>query len=189
MWQRIAAAATFLKARIQRNVSIPTKAYGPSKPGEYPHLVRGILRKSVFYRPRRKDMAADVGTKLVYGIHWELTNRPYIRRTLAEELGTIRGILEGTVVRTIEDVRADAAEAREARIASGQRARERRQARSEKRRERKWLKGVREKEKQAKTERWLKRLTPGKRKEMQERMKRTKERKRTEAKQRKGKSP
>jgi len=118
-WKRVMAAGTYLKARIQANVSIATEAAGPSKPREYPHIgyhppiPGGTLRKSIFLRPRKNALAVDIGTKLVYGIHWELTNRPYIRRTYAEQLGQIKAILEGRMTRTIEDVRAEAGAMRE----------------------------------------------------------------------------
>ena len=122
-WKRVYAAGLYLRSRMQRNVSIPTAAVGPSKPGEYPHVglstkkhAGGTLRRSIFLRPKREQLAVDVGTKLVYGIHWEVTNRPYIRRTFAEELGTIRAILEGKMVRTAEDVRAEVGEMKARRL-------------------------------------------------------------------------
>ena len=148
------AAATYLKAKTQRNVSIPTAAYGPSKPGEYPHVglttkkhAGGLLRRSIFLRPRKDQLACDVGTKLVYGIHWEVTNRPYIRRTLAENFNMVRGILDGTVTRTIEQVREEAAEMREMHAAAKQRIKEKRAAKKEKGRTKKWVKKVRQKAK------------------------------------------
>jgi len=107
-WKRVMQAASYLKARIQQNVDIATAAAGPSRPGEYPHKVTGTLQKSIFLRPRRAELACDVGTKLVYGVHWETTNRPYIRRTYAEQIAQIKAILEGRMTRTIEDVRAEA---------------------------------------------------------------------------------
>lgn len=118
-WKRVLAAGAYLKARIQENVSIPTVMSGPSKPGEYPHIgyhpptPGGTLRKSIFVRKREDMVAVDVGTALIYGVHWELTNRPYIRRTYAEKLGEIKAILEGKLVRTIEDVKAEAAAMKE----------------------------------------------------------------------------
>lgn len=107
------AAAMYLKAQIQKNVDIATAAAGPSRPGEYPHKVTGTLQKSVFTRKRQDSVAVDVGTKLVYGVHWESTNRPYIRRTYAERLAQIQAILEGRMKRSIEDIRAEASAMRE----------------------------------------------------------------------------
>lgn len=119
-WQRVLAAGAYLKSEIQKNVSIPTEAAGrTSRPGEYPHIgyhpgyPGGTLRREIFVRKREDMIAVDVGTKLVYGVHWELTNRPYIRRTYAERLSQIKAILEGRMTRTIEDVKTDAAEMRE----------------------------------------------------------------------------
>ena len=124
-WKRVMAAGSFLKARIQRNVDIATAAAGPSKPGEYPHKVTGTLQKSIFLRRRQDMVAVDVGTKLVYGVHWEVTNRPYIRRTYAEQLGQIRAILDGKMVRTLEDVKGEAAEMKERHRAQKERIKER----------------------------------------------------------------
>ncbi len=112
-WQRVMAAGTYLKAQSQRNVDIATAAAGPSKPGEFPHKVTGTLQKEIFLRKHEGEVAVDVGTALVYGVHWELTNRPYIRRTYAERLGEIKDILEGRFTQTIEDVREQAAEMKE----------------------------------------------------------------------------
>lgn len=111
-WKRVMQAASYLKARIQQNVDTATAAAGPSRPGEYPHKLTGTLQKSIFLRPRQAELACDVGTKLVYGVHWETTNRPYIRRTLAEQLPQVKAILEGRMTRTIENIRAEAAEMR-----------------------------------------------------------------------------
>ena len=109
-WKRVMQAAMFLKAKIQKNVDIATRAVGPSKPGEYPHKVTGTLQKSVMMYPRKPQLAVDLGTALGYGKRWETTNRPYFRRTFYEQLGTIRGILEGKITRTLEDIKAEAAE-------------------------------------------------------------------------------
>ncbi len=115
-WKRVYAAGLYLKSRIQRRLSIPTRAAGPSKPGEYPHVVTGTLRRTIFLRSRRDELAVDIGSKLVYGIHWEVTNRPYLRRGFAEELVMIRRILEGKMVRTVEDVREEAGEMKAQRL-------------------------------------------------------------------------
>ncbi len=136
-WQRVMGAATFLKSRIVRNVSVPTRAAGPSAPGEYPHVITGTLRRSVFQRPNKADVSVDVGTKLVYGIHWELTTRPYILRTYKEEWPQIRAILDGDYTRTIEDVQAEAAEMQEKRGKWREMAKERRGATRAAKKERK----------------------------------------------------
>jgi hypothetical protein len=63
----IQRAAEELKVGVQRNISIPTRASGPSAPGEMPHADTGRLRNSIFWR-MAGELTAVVGTNLcVFG--------------------------------------------------------------------------------------------------------------------------
>lgn len=72
--------------------------YRPSKPGQFPHLDTGDLRKSIFRGTITEDkhgIECVVGTILDYAIHHELGDRPFLRRTAIEEEQTLVKILQG----------------------------------------------------------------------------------------------
>ncbi len=88
MSRRMMMVLVYLARRTKENINVPTNVYGPSAPGEYLHKVRGDLQRSIFRRgPRKRGrrVEGDIGTNLIYGLHWELTNRPFLRRTMIEE--------------------------------------------------------------------------------------------------------
>lgn len=72
--------------------------YRPSKPGNFPHLDTGDLRKSIFRSAVKEDskgIECIVGTILDYAIMHELGDRPFLTRTAREEEVTLRRILAG----------------------------------------------------------------------------------------------
>lgn len=89
-------ALALVKRETMRNVGKPTAVHGPSKPGEFPHKVSQDLLKSIFIRgPRvtKRSVEGDIGTPLDYAIYHEITERPFMRRTVAELSGQIGRIL------------------------------------------------------------------------------------------------
>ncbi len=90
-----------LKRWTQLNIDIPTDVYGPSDPGEYPHRDSGDLQKDIYVNgpfDMGSAIVGDVGTTMDYGVLHEVTDRPFLRRTLHEsqrELGRI--ILHGGI--------------------------------------------------------------------------------------------
>ena len=107
--RNMAMALTFLKLRVQQNVSKPARGAGPrggmihSKPGEFPRKIEGDLQRSIFRRgPRRagargRYIEGDVGTALDYAVHHEITGRSFLRRTLMEQQVEIGQILSGGI--------------------------------------------------------------------------------------------
>lgn len=94
----------YLVRKVRQNISIPTATYGPSSPGEFPHLDSGDLKKSIFYDVRPtgksvwkigyKEKRLIVGTDLRYGLYHEYqTGRSFLRRTFNEELPFLRRTL------------------------------------------------------------------------------------------------
>ena len=88
----------YLVRKVRANISTPAAIYGHSVPGEYPHLVTGKLKESIFYRvePTRSSVSGKtgykekrliVGTPLRYGLYHEyVSGRSFLRRTFMEEL-------------------------------------------------------------------------------------------------------
>jgi hypothetical protein len=75
-----------------------TAVEGPSAPGEYPHIHKGRLVDSINASRLKEDMhgmSIEVGTNLDYGVYHELTERPFLRRTLHEMRGPLKRILTG----------------------------------------------------------------------------------------------
>jgi phage gpG-like protein len=68
--RRIKLAAEKVKTQVQKNISQPTRAIGPSKPGDFPHADTGRLRNTIFWR-MDGELRAIVGTNLIYGLWLE----------------------------------------------------------------------------------------------------------------------
>lgn len=106
--KNMAMALTFLKMKTQQNVSKPARQRSGgmvhSKPGEFPRVIEGDLRRSIFTRgPRRtgpngRIVEGDVGTALDYAIYHEVyTGRSFLRRTLIEEQKRVGQILSSSI--------------------------------------------------------------------------------------------
>ena len=98
---RMESLGKYLKKRVQANISTSAAVYGHSVPGEFPHLVTGDLKKSIFYRvePTGKSLSkigykekrVIVGTNIGYGLYHEyVTGRSFLRRTFQEEAPFLR---------------------------------------------------------------------------------------------------
>ena len=90
--------ARYLVSKIQRNINVSTRAQGPSKPGEFPHKDTGALQRSIF-EADGAGSSVIVGTSLNYGRFLELGTdglaaRPFIRRTMSEEMNAMTAIIE-----------------------------------------------------------------------------------------------
>lgn len=69
--KRLMLICEFVKTRVQRNISVSSRAAGPSKEGEFPHAITSRLRNSIFWRVDEKTMTGIVGTPLFYGVWLE----------------------------------------------------------------------------------------------------------------------
>lgn len=87
--KRILAAAIYLVNKIKESLSTsqPTigsggskKGLDPSRPGDYPKLVTGFLRRGVTYEMDYDTPSARVGTNVPYGRYLELGTRKMARR-------------------------------------------------------------------------------------------------------------
>lgn len=102
--KRMAQMGRYLVRKVRENISTPTATYGPSRPGEFPHLVTGRLKESIFYRVEPtgrhvskigyKEKRVIIGTDLKYGLYHEYTTgRSFLRRTFAEEAPFLKATL------------------------------------------------------------------------------------------------
>jgi hypothetical protein len=87
---RLAQVATEVRDQVKENISIPTAVYGPSMPGEYPHLDSGQLRESVYGQV--VGDSAYVGATAPHAKIVEL-RRSYLKRTMIEMRRRIKEIL------------------------------------------------------------------------------------------------
>ena len=98
---RLAKAAMMVRAKIVRKIrKMATRKFGPSAPGEPPHVDTGHLSgRCIFWRMRDDGtLAVEVGVNVKYGIWLELGTsrmaaRPYLRSTFLEMLPTIGRIV------------------------------------------------------------------------------------------------
>lgn len=115
MDQRIKLSTQFLKAKIVRNISKAVvraqgrnrlgqftrkRVRGRSKPGEFPRADTTQLMKTIFddYTKDGDHITGYVGTPLDYGLILETKrDRSFLKRTLDEELPTIKRILTGPI--------------------------------------------------------------------------------------------
>lgn len=107
--QRVALAAEFLRSKIVTNISRPVtklpggKATDRSKPGEFPKADTTQLMKTIFWEvspEQDPEIWAIVGTPLDYGLILEVSstlNRTYLKRTLLENLDTVKAMLTGPI--------------------------------------------------------------------------------------------
>jgi phage gpG-like protein len=98
-YKRLGAAGSFLRNAIVRNISKPTRTFGPSRPGQFPHADTGTLKKSIFWK-YINEREVIVGSNLDYSLWLEtgtrmMAARPYIRRTFKQVYSTLRSILNG----------------------------------------------------------------------------------------------
>lgn len=99
---RMESLGKYLQKRVRSNISTP---YPPhSQPGEFPHLITGALKRSIYYKVMQtgkhvskigyKEKRLLVGTTLGYGLYHEyVTGRSFLRRTFQEEAPFIRRTL------------------------------------------------------------------------------------------------
>ena len=95
--KRVVSTTNWLQQKIRKNIDKPTRALGPSRPFEFPHRNIGDLHRSIFRRVNvgRDSVVGEVGTKLEYGIEHELGVRPFITRTLYENMTELQARLQG----------------------------------------------------------------------------------------------
>lgn len=106
--KRIRLVLIHLQNYARRKVSRAQKTSGkglkqtglqPSQPGEYPKKVLGFLRRNIRYTiNKRPRIIGRFGTNVKYGKHLELgtrkmRRRPWLMRTLVENMSTMRQIL------------------------------------------------------------------------------------------------
>jgi HK97 gp10 family phage protein len=97
IYEKLQIVGEMMRAAIVRNISIPTRSAGPSKPGEYPHADTGRLKQDIFYKVDKDSMTVAVGTKLDYGYWLEtgtryMAARPFLRTTLSQMKGQIQSV-------------------------------------------------------------------------------------------------
>lgn len=101
---RMESLGKYLQKKVRANISTPYATHGHSVPGEFPHLITGQLKKSIYYKvmPTGKHISKIgykekrllVGTTLGYGLYHEyVTGRSFLRRTFQEEAPFIRRTL------------------------------------------------------------------------------------------------
>lgn len=83
--------------RRQRNLR--NWRYNPSKPGEFPHLDSGDLRRSIFFQINRSLQTVRVGSNLKYAKYLEegtkrMAQRPFLERTLIQEQKALQKLVE-----------------------------------------------------------------------------------------------
>lgn len=97
MAKRLNKAATYLAAQVVRNLRrTSTRAAGPSRPGQIPHVDTGKLSQSIQVRRATADnLLAEVGTVLDYGRILEFhRDRSFLERTYNAEERRIISILK-----------------------------------------------------------------------------------------------
>lgn len=89
--KRLMLICEYVKTQTQRNISISSRAAGPSKEGEFPHADTGRLRNSIFWKVDEKSLTGIVGTPLFYGVWLEFgtTGGKLIRPKAAKALSWI----------------------------------------------------------------------------------------------------
>ncbi len=102
MTARLAVAGSLLRDEIKVRISLPVvKVKGRvvlrSKPGEFPRLETGHLRRSIF-SIMEDDHTVAVGSPLDYALYLELGTsrmepRPYLARTLLDKQSDLERIL------------------------------------------------------------------------------------------------
>lgn len=96
---RLRKAGEVVASQIRQNVSISTRANGPSQPGNFFHSDTGTARKSVTYEVDETTLVARVGSNLEYFPHLELGTskmqpRPSIVPTLDQCRLRLRAIFK-----------------------------------------------------------------------------------------------
>jgi hypothetical protein len=71
MVRRLELAGAMVQTQVQKNISVSSRAGGPSGPGEYPHADTGKLRMSIFYEVDEGRLEVIIGTPLKYGLYLE----------------------------------------------------------------------------------------------------------------------
>jgi hypothetical protein len=72
MANRLEKACEHLKTKTQENLSQGAGDDGaPSAPGEFPHAVKGMVRKSIYAKVYRRELKGEVGTPLKVGLWLE----------------------------------------------------------------------------------------------------------------------
>ena len=108
--QRMSIAVELLKSKTKKNINRPVKkTTGPrgglrvtdrSKPGEFPKLETGQLRRTLIGRVIKRGGTVEgiIGTPLDYGVILETKlDRSFLVRTLNEERGKVKLILTGPI--------------------------------------------------------------------------------------------
>ncbi len=68
---RVMTASEHLRNRVIKNLSVSSRSFGRSKPGQFPRADTGRLRNSIFKRMVQGKLAGQVGTNLNYGLWLE----------------------------------------------------------------------------------------------------------------------
>jgi hypothetical protein len=89
---RLAVAAAFLVRKIKQNISLSTAAYGPSRPGQYPHRDSGVLQENISW-----EVSGDRAYVTSTAPHAKIMEfkRPHLSRTLHEQIPALRRIMTG----------------------------------------------------------------------------------------------
>lgn len=69
--KRMMQICEMVKVQVQRNISVSSRAAGPSLSGEMPHADTGRLRNSIFWELDPATLRGIVGTPLLYGLWLE----------------------------------------------------------------------------------------------------------------------
>lgn len=96
--RRLEKIGVLLSSEVRRNLSVSTRANGPSAPGGFPHADTGTLRKSISYAVDRSRLEVRVGSTVLYAPWLEdgttkMAARPYLRRTARDLESRILNIL------------------------------------------------------------------------------------------------
>jgi hypothetical protein len=91
-FRNLTNAAEYFASRLRQNISHP----GPpaSMPGEFPHQATGELHDSIRVEGNRSDLSLSIIIDADHALAVE-KKRPFISRTLLEEIPTMRRIATG----------------------------------------------------------------------------------------------
>lgn len=96
MLTRLKTVGVMVSSEVKRNISVSTRAFGPSEPGEFIHADTGRLRSSVSYKVTETSIIpfVTIGTPVFYGkILEDLMGRLFLRATVKTLQNLIRHIL------------------------------------------------------------------------------------------------